>query len=156
MIDSHALVGSCAQIGGHCHNSAAAQIGGVLEPVGAMPVIIENHVMVGGNCGVYEGTIIKERAVLGSGVIITRSTPVYDLVRGEVLTATDEDPLVIPEGAVVVAGSRPVSKGQGKDWGISLYTPVIGIRRRMLGCGWKICCAREIGDSNPFPLLQFC
>ena len=113
MIDSHALVGSCAQIGG------------VLEPVGAMPVIIENHVMIGGNCGVYEGTIIKERAVLGSGVILTRSTPVYDVVRGEVLTATDDDPLVIPEGAVVVAGSRPISKGQGKDWGISLYTPVI-------------------------------
>jgi 2,3,4,5-tetrahydropyridine-2-carboxylate N-succinyltransferase len=90
-----------------------------------MPVIIENHVMIGGNCGVYEGTIIKERAVLGSGVILTRSTPVYDVVRGEVLTATDEDPLVIPEGAVVVAGSRPISKGQGKDWGISLYTPVI-------------------------------
>jgi 2,3,4,5-tetrahydropyridine-2-carboxylate N-succinyltransferase len=125
MIDSHALVGSCAQIGGHCHISAAAQIGGVLEPVGAMPVIIENHVMIGGNCGVYEGTIIKERAVLGSGVILTRSTPVYDVVRGEVLTATDDDPLVIPEGAVVVAGSRPISKGQGKDWGISLYTPVI-------------------------------
>jgi len=125
MIDSHALVGSCAQIGGHCHISAAAQIGGVLEPVGAMPVIVENHVMVGGNCGVYEGTIIKERAVLGSGVILTRSTPVYDVVRGEVLTATDDDPLVIPEGAVVVAGSRPISKGQGKDWGISLYTPVI-------------------------------
>jgi 2,3,4,5-tetrahydropyridine-2-carboxylate N-succinyltransferase len=125
MIDSHALVGSCAQIGGHCHISAAAQIGGVLEPVGAMPVIIENHVMVGGNCGVYEGTIVKERAVLGSGVILTRSTPVYDVARGAVLTATDDDPLVIPEGAVVVAGSRPISKGQGKDWGISLYTPVI-------------------------------
>jgi 2,3,4,5-tetrahydropyridine-2,6-dicarboxylate N-succinyltransferase len=125
MIDSHALVGSCAQIGTHCHISAAAQIGGVLEPVGAMPVIIENNVMVGGNSGVYEGTIIKERAVLGSGVILTRSTPVYDLVRGEVLNATEEDPLVIPEGAVVVAGSRPVSRGQGKEWGISLYTPVI-------------------------------
>jgi 2,3,4,5-tetrahydropyridine-2-carboxylate N-succinyltransferase len=125
MIDSHALVGSCAQIGAHCHISAAAQIGGVLEPVGAMPVIVENHVMVGGNCGVYEGTIIKERAVLGSGVILTRSTPVYDLVRGEVLNATEEDPLVIPEGAVVVTGSRPVSQGQGKEWGISLYTPVI-------------------------------
>ena len=125
MIDSHALVGSCAQIGTHCHISAATQIGGVLEPVGAMPVIVENNVMVGGNCGVYEGTIVKERAVLGSGVILTRSTPVYDLVRGEVLNATDEDPLVIPEGAVVVAGSRPVSRGQGKEWGISLYTPVI-------------------------------
>jgi 2,3,4,5-tetrahydropyridine-2-carboxylate N-succinyltransferase len=125
MIDSHALVGSCAQIGEHCHISAAAQIGGVLEPVGAMPVIIENHVMVGGNCGVYEGTIVKERAVLGSGVILTRSTPVYDVARGAVLTATDDDPLVIPEGAVVVAGSRAIHKGKGQEWGISLYTPVI-------------------------------
>jgi 2,3,4,5-tetrahydropyridine-2-carboxylate N-succinyltransferase len=125
MIDSHALVGSCAQIGENCHISAAAQIGGVLEPVGAMPVIIESHVMVGGNCGVYEGTIIKERAVLGSGVILTRSTPVYDVVHGEVLNATDDEPLVIPEGAVVVAGSRAINKGKGHEWGISLYTPVI-------------------------------
>jgi 2,3,4,5-tetrahydropyridine-2,6-dicarboxylate N-succinyltransferase len=125
MLDSHALVGSCAQIGENCHISAAAQIGGVLEPVGAMPVIIESHVMVGGNCGVYEGTIVKERAVLGSGVILTRSTPVYDVVRGEVLAATDDDPLVIPEGAVVVAGSRAIHKGKGQEWGISLYTPVI-------------------------------
>ncbi len=125
MVDSHALVGSCAQIGEDCHISAAAQIGGVLEPVGAMPVIIENNVMVGGNCGIYEGTIIKERAVLGSGVIITRSTPVYDLVRGEVLTVADDEPLVIPEGAVVVAGSRAIHKGKGQEWGISLYTPVI-------------------------------
>jgi 2,3,4,5-tetrahydropyridine-2-carboxylate N-succinyltransferase len=125
MVDSHALIGSCAQVGGHCHISAAAQIGGVLEPVGAMPVIIENHVMVGGNCGVYEGTILKQRVVLGSGVILTRSTPVYDLVRGEVISAKDDEPLVIPEGAVVVAGSRPISHGQGKEWGISLYTPVI-------------------------------
>jgi 2,3,4,5-tetrahydropyridine-2-carboxylate N-succinyltransferase len=125
MVDSHALVGSCAQIGENCHISAAAQIGGVLEPVGAMPVIIESQVMVGGNCGVYEGTIIKERAVLGSGVILTRSTPVYDVVRGEVLTATDDAPLVIPEGAVVVAGSRAIHKGNGQEWGISLYTPVI-------------------------------
>jgi 2,3,4,5-tetrahydropyridine-2,6-dicarboxylate N-succinyltransferase len=125
MIDSHALVGSCAQIGENCHISAAAQIGGVLEPVGAMPVIIESQVMVGGNCGVYEGTIIKERAVLGSGVILTRSTPVYDVVRGEVLTATDDAPLVIPEGAVVVAGSRAIHKGKGREWGTSLYTPVI-------------------------------
>jgi 2,3,4,5-tetrahydropyridine-2-carboxylate N-succinyltransferase len=125
MIDSHALIGSCAQIGGHCHISAGAQIGGVLEPVGAMPVIIENHVMVGGNCGVYEGTIIKERAVLGSGVILTRSTPVYDLVHERVLAASDHEPLVIPEGAVVVAGSRAVTKGVGKQWGLSLYTPVI-------------------------------
>jgi len=125
MVDSHALVGSCAQIGEDCHISAAAQIGGVLEPVGAMPVIVENNVMVGGNCGVYEGTIVKERAVLGSGVILTRSTPVYDVVRAEVLTATDDDPLVIPEGAVVVAGSRAIHKGKGQEWGISLYTPVI-------------------------------
>jgi 2,3,4,5-tetrahydropyridine-2-carboxylate N-succinyltransferase len=125
MVDSHALVGSCAQIGEDCHISAAAQIGGVLEPVGAMPVIVENNVMVGGNCGIYEGTIVKERAVLGSGVILTRSTPVYDVVRGEVLTATDDDPLVIPEGAVVVAGSRAINKGKGQEWGISLYTPVI-------------------------------
>jgi len=125
MVDSHALVGSCAQIGEDCHISAAAQIGGVLEPVGAMPVIVENNVLVGGNCGIYEGTIVKERAVLGSGVILTRSTPVYDVVRGEVLTATDDDPLVIPEGAVVVAGSRAIRKGKGQEWGISLYTPVI-------------------------------
>jgi len=125
MVDSHALVGSCAQIGEDCHISAAAQIGGVLEPVGAMPVIVENNVMVGGNCGIYEGTIVKERAVLGSGVILTRSTPVYDVARGEVLAATDDDPLVIPEGAVVVAGSRAIHKGKGQEWGISLYTPVI-------------------------------
>jgi len=125
MIDSHALVGSCAQIGSHCHISAAAQIGGVLEPVGAMPVIVEDNVMAGGNCGVYEGTIIKTRAVLGSGVILTRSTPVYDLVSGSVISATDDEPLVIPEGAVVVAGSRPISHGKGKEMGISLYTPVI-------------------------------
>ena len=125
MVDSHALVGSCAQIGSQCHISAAAQIGGVLEPVGAMPVIIEDNVMVGGNCGVYEGTIVKTRAVLGSGVILTRSTPVYDLVNGSVISATDDEPLVIPEGAVVVAGSRQVSHGKGKEMGISLYTPVI-------------------------------
>ena len=125
MIDSHALVGSCAQVGANCHISAAAQIGGVLEPVGAMPVIIENDVLVGGNCGVYEGTVVKQRAVLGSGAILTRSTPVYDLVRGEVYTAGDEEPLMIPEDAVVVAGSRAIAKGRGQEWGISLYTPVI-------------------------------
>jgi len=125
MVDSHALVGSCAQIGKNCHLSAAAQIGGVLEPVGAMPVIIEDDVMVGGNCGVYEGTIVKRRAVLGSGVILNRSTPVYDLVNEKVLTATDEMPLIIPEEAVVVSGSRQISKGIGREWGISLYTPVI-------------------------------
>ncbi len=122
MVDSHALVGSCAQIGRNCHISAAAQIGGVLEPVGAMPVIIEDEVLVGGNCGVYEGTVVKRRAVLGSGTILNRSTPVYDLVRGEVYA---EEPLVIPENAVVVAGARAIARGKGKDWGISLYTPVI-------------------------------
>src|SRR5947209_17617961 len=125
LIDSHALVGSCAQVGSRCHISAAAQIGGVLEPVGAMPVIIEDDVLVGGNCGVYEGTVVKRRAVLGTGTILNRSTPVYDLVRGQVYSAGDDDPLIIPEGAVVVAGSRAVTKGAGKDWGISLYTPVI-------------------------------
>jgi len=125
MVDSHALVGSCAQIGARVHLSAAVQIGGVLEPVGAMPVIIEEDVLVGGNCGVYEGTVVKRRAVLGTGTILNRSTPVYDLVKGTVLRATDEEPLVIPEGAVVVAGSRAVTSGHGKDWGISLYTPVI-------------------------------
>ncbi|MCC6591488.1 MAG: 2,3,4,5-tetrahydropyridine-2,6-dicarboxylate N-succinyltransferase [Bryobacterales bacterium] len=125
MVDSHALIGSCAQIGARCHISAAAQIGGVLEPVGALPVVIEDDVMVGGNTGVYEGTVVKRRAVLGTGVILNRSTPVYDLVRGLVHAATDDQPLIIPEEAVVVAGSRAVTKGQGKDWGISLYTPVI-------------------------------
>ena len=103
----------------------AAQIGGVLEPVGALPVIIEDDVLVGGNCGVYEGTVVKRRAVLGSGVILTRSTPVYDVARGVVLSAKDDEPLVIPEGAVVVAGSRAITSGKGKEWGVSLYTPVI-------------------------------
>ncbi len=125
MIDSHALVGSCAQIGKNCHISAASQIGGVLEPVGALPVIIEDDVLVGGNCGVYEGTVVKRRAVLGSGTILNKSTPVYDLVKKIVHRATDETPLIIPEEAVVVAGSRQVQSGIGKDWGISLYTPVI-------------------------------
>ena len=125
MIDSHALVGSCAQVGANCHISAAAQIGGVLEPVGALPVIVEDDVLMGGNCGVYEGTVVKRRAVLGSGVILNRSTPVYDVVRKEIYRSTDEDPLVIPEDAVVVAGSRAITSGQGRDWGLSLYTPVI-------------------------------
>jgi 2,3,4,5-tetrahydropyridine-2-carboxylate N-succinyltransferase len=125
MVDSHALVGSCAQVGSNCHISAAAQIGGVLEPVGALPVIIEDEVLIGGNCGVYEGTVVKRRAVLGSGTILNRSTPVYDIVRGQIYSATENDPLVIPEEAVVVAGSRAITHGQGKDWGISLYTPVI-------------------------------
>jgi 2,3,4,5-tetrahydropyridine-2-carboxylate N-succinyltransferase len=125
MVDSHALIGSCAQIGRNCHISAAAQIGGVLEPVGALPVIIEDEVLVGGNCGVYEGTVVKRRVVLGTGVILNRSTPVYDLVRGEVYSASEDQPVVVPEEAVVVAGSRAVSRGAGKEWGISLYTPVI-------------------------------
>src|SRR5690348_4379777 len=125
MVDSHALVGSCAQIGRKCHISAAAQIGGVLEPVGALPVIIEDEVLVGGNSGVYEGTIVKRRAVLGTGTILNRSTPVYDIVRGKVYAATDTEPLIVPEEAVVVAGSRSISRGVGMDWGISLYTPVI-------------------------------
>ncbi len=125
MVDSHALVGSCAQIGTNCHISAASQIGGVLEPVGALPVIVEDDVLVGGNCGVYEGTVVKRRAVLGTGTILNRSTPVYDLVRGEVYSATDDKPLIIPEEAVVVAGSRAITHGKGKEWGISLYTPVI-------------------------------
>jgi 2,3,4,5-tetrahydropyridine-2-carboxylate N-succinyltransferase len=125
MVDSHALVGSCAQIGERCHISAAAQIGGVLEPVGALPVIIEDDVIVGGNCGVYEGTVVKRRAVLGSGVILNRSTPVYDLVRETVHASTEDSPLVIPEEAVVVAGARSIGRGIGKEWGISIYTPVI-------------------------------
>jgi 2,3,4,5-tetrahydropyridine-2,6-dicarboxylate N-succinyltransferase len=125
MVDSHALVGSCAQIGKNCHISAASQIGGVLEPVGAMPVIIEDDVLVGGNCGVYEGTVVRRRAVLGTGTILNRSTPVYDLVRQTVHRATDDEPLVIPEEAVVIAGTRAITSGPGKDWGISVYTPVI-------------------------------
>ena len=125
MIDSHALVGSCAQIGKRVHLSAAAQIGGVLEPVNASPVILEDDVLIGGNCGVYEGTLVRKRAVLGAGTILTRATPVYDIVRGEILRATAETPLVIPENAVVVPGSRAVTHGKGAEWGLSLYTPVI-------------------------------
>jgi 2,3,4,5-tetrahydropyridine-2,6-dicarboxylate N-succinyltransferase len=125
MVDSHALVGSCAQVGKRVHLSAAAQIGGVLEPVNAAPVIIEDDVLVGGNCGVYEGTLVRARAVLGAGTILTRSTPLYDIVRGEVYKATDEKPLEVPENAVVVPGSRAVKKGQASDWNLSLYTPVI-------------------------------
>jgi 2,3,4,5-tetrahydropyridine-2,6-dicarboxylate N-succinyltransferase len=129
MIDSHALVGSCAQIGKRVHLSAAAQIGGVLEPVNAAPVIIEDDVLVGGNCGVYEGTLVRGRAVLGAGTILTRSTPLYDLVKGEVYRATSDAPLEVPENAVVVPGSRAVRKdtvkGNTKDWNLSLYTPVI-------------------------------
>jgi 2,3,4,5-tetrahydropyridine-2-carboxylate N-succinyltransferase len=125
MIDSHALVGSCAQIGKRVHISAAAQIGGVLEPVGAVPVIIEDDVLVGGNCGVYEGTIVRERAVLASGTILTGSTPVYDLVRGEIYQRTGDGPLEIPMGAVVVPGARAVTTERGRDWGLSLYAAII-------------------------------
>lgn len=125
MVDSHALVGSCAQIGKMVHLSAAAQIGGVLEPVNASPVIIEDGVLVGGNTGVYEGTVVRKRAVLAAGTVLTRGTPVYDLVRGEVYKATAEMPLVIPEGAVVVPGSRAVNKGKGQEWGLSISAPVI-------------------------------
>jgi 2,3,4,5-tetrahydropyridine-2,6-dicarboxylate N-succinyltransferase len=125
MIDSHALVGSCAQIGKRVHLSAAAQVGGVLEPVNAAPVIIEDDVLVGGNCGVYEGTLVGARAVLGAGTILTRSTPLYDLVRGEIYRSTPEHPLEVPGNAVVVPGSRAVKKGKGAEWNLSLYTPVI-------------------------------
>lgn len=125
MIDSHALVGSCAQIGRRVHISAAAQIGGVLEPVGAVPVIIEDDVLVGGNCGVYEGTIVRERAVLASGTILTGSTPVYDLIKGEIYQRTTDGPLEIPAGAVVVPGSRAVTNERGREWGLSLYAAII-------------------------------
>jgi len=125
MIDSHALVGSCAQLGKRVHLSAAAQVGGVLEPVGAMPVIIEDDVLVGGNCGVYEGTILRAGAVLAPGTILTGATPVYDLVREQVYRRTDEGPLEIPAGAVVVPGTRAVTSERGAAWGLSLYAPVI-------------------------------
>ena len=125
MVDSHALVGSCAQIGKRVHLSAAAQVGGVLEPINAAPVIIEDDVLVGGNCGIYEGTLVRARAVLGAGTILTRSTPLYDLVRGEVYRATADSPLEVPENAVVVPGSRALRKGAAADWNLSLYTPVI-------------------------------
>ena len=125
MIDSHALVGSCAQIGKRVHLSAAAQIGGVLEPVGAVPVIIEDDVLVGGNTGVYEGTIVRQGAVLASGVILTRSTPVFDLPNETIIKSDGDNPLEIPAGAVVVQGSRAVTKGFGKDNGLSIYAPII-------------------------------
>jgi len=125
MIDSHALVGSCAQIGKRVHLSAAVQIGGVLEPVGAMPVIIEDDVMIGGGCGIYEGAIVRQRAVLGSGVILNGSTPVYDIVRGEIYRKTKDKPLEIPEGAVVVPGSRALHSQQARKWELSLYAPII-------------------------------
>jgi len=125
LIDSHALVGSCAQIGKNCHLSAAAQIGGVLEPVGALPVIVEDDVLVGGNAGVYEGTVVKSRAVLGTGTILNRSIPVYDLVRDQIYSAKDDRPLIIPEDAVVVPGSRAITTTAGQKWGLSLQAAVI-------------------------------
>ena len=125
MIDSHALVGSCAQIGRRVHLSAAAQIGGVLEPVGALPVIIEDDVLIGGNCGVYEGTLVRERAVLAPGTILTGGTAVYDAVKGDLVRRRGDCPLEIPAGAVVVPGSRPIRSGPGTEAGIGLYTPVI-------------------------------
>jgi 2,3,4,5-tetrahydropyridine-2-carboxylate N-succinyltransferase len=125
MLDSHVLVGSCAQIGARVHVSAGAQIGGVIEPVGALPVIVEDDALVGGNTGIYEGAIVKARAVIGAGTVLTGSTPVYDLVRGEIIKPTPDRPLIIPEGAVVVPGARAVTGGKGPEWGLSLATPVI-------------------------------
>ena len=125
MVDSHALVGSCAQVGKRVHISAAAQIGGVLEPINASPVIIEDDVLVGGNCGVYEGTLVGTLAVLAAGVILTRSTPLFDLANGTIHRSSETDPLRVPDGAVVVPGSRAITKGKAGEWGLSLYTPVI-------------------------------
>jgi len=125
MLDSHVLVGSCAQVGARVHISAGAQIGGVIEPVGALPVIVEDDALVGGNTGIYEGAIVKARAVVGAGTVLTGSTPVYDLVRGEIIKPTADRPLIIPEGAVVVPGARAVTAGKGPEWGLSLATPVI-------------------------------
>jgi len=125
LIDSHALIGSCAQIGSRVHVSAAAQIGGVIEPIGALPVIVEDDVLVGGNCGVYEGAIVKRRAVLAAGTILTASTPLYDLPNGRVIEPVAGQPLVVPEGAVVVPGTRPLTSGRGPEWGLSVATPII-------------------------------
>jgi 2,3,4,5-tetrahydropyridine-2-carboxylate N-succinyltransferase len=125
LVDSHALVGSCAQIGKRVHLSAAAQIGGVIEPVGAMPVVVEDDVLVGGNTGIYEGAVVRRRAVIAAGVVLTASTPLYDLPRGVIVKPEPGQPLVVPEGAVVVPGSRAVTVGPGKAWGLSLATPVI-------------------------------
>jgi 2,3,4,5-tetrahydropyridine-2-carboxylate N-succinyltransferase len=125
LVDSHALVGSCAQIGKRVHLSAAAQIGGVIEPVGQLPVIIEDDVLVGGNAGVYEGAVVRRKAVIAAGTVLTGSTPVYDLPRGEIIRPEAGTPLVVPEGAVVVPGARAVTVGKGREWGLSLATPVI-------------------------------
>jgi 2,3,4,5-tetrahydropyridine-2-carboxylate N-succinyltransferase len=125
MVDSHALVGSCAQVGKRVHLSAAAQIGGVLEPVNASPVVVEDDVLVGGNCGIYEGAVVRKGAVLAAGTILTRGTPLFDLVNGTVVRGTADLPLIVPENAVVVPGARAVNKGQGRQWGLSLYAPAI-------------------------------
>ena len=125
LIDSHALVGSCAQVGARVHVSAAAQLGGVIEPVGALPVIVEDDVLIGGNTGIYEGAVIKRRAVIAAGTILTGSTPVYDLPNGRIIRPEPGQPLIVPEGAVVVPGARAVTVGAGRDWGLSLATPVI-------------------------------
>ena len=125
LIDSHALVGSCAQVGSRVHVSAGAQIGGVLEPVGALPVIVEDEVLIGGNTGLYEGAVIKHRAVIGAGTILTGSTPIYDLPNGRIIESSPGEPTIIPEGAVVVPGARAVMKEPGLEWGLSLATPVI-------------------------------
>jgi 2,3,4,5-tetrahydropyridine-2-carboxylate N-succinyltransferase len=125
LIDSHALVGSCAQVGARVHVSAAAQIGGVIEPVGALPVIVEDEALVGGNTGLYEGVVVKTKAVIAAGTVLTGSTPVYDLVKGEIIRPSPDRPLVVPEGAVVVPGARAVTAGKGPEWQLSLATPVI-------------------------------
>ena len=125
MIDSHALIGSCAQVGKRVHLSAAAQIGGVLEPIGSMPVIIEDDVLVGGNCGIYEGAIVKRRAVLGAGVILTGSTPVYDLVNQKIYRKSSGEPLIIPEGAVVIPGNRHIEQPFAREHKLSIYAPII-------------------------------
>ena len=125
MIDSHALVGSCAQIGKRVHISAASQIGGVLEPIGSFPVIIEDDVLIGGNCGIYEGTIVRQGAIIGAGTILTGATPVFDITKDTIYRKNEEDPLEIPSNAVVVPGSRAINKGYGKQQGLSLYTPII-------------------------------
>ncbi len=125
LIDSHALVGSCAQVGSGVHVSAGAQIGGVLEPVGALPVIVEDDALVGGNTGLYEGAVVKRRAVIGAGTVLTGSTPIYDLPKGRIIKPEAGEPTVVPEGAVVVPGARAVTAGAGPEWGLSLATPVI-------------------------------
>lgn len=125
MIDSHALVGSCAQVGSRVHISAGSQIGGVLEPIGSLPVIIEDDVLIGGNCGVYEGTVIGAGAVIGAGTVITGSTPVYDLVHDRILSRTGDGPLTIPPNAVIIPGTRPIQTGPGREKGLSVCTPIL-------------------------------